>query len=111
MGKDWQEKLCGCFSNPLICVMACFIPGAICAIQAVAVDKATGNGVIVPLLLNCFFGAFGAACNRETIRKKLEIDGAYCDSCCTWCWCAMCASTQEYREVHGHHSSEGHHNH
>ena len=47
----------------------------------------------------CYFGCYGAACNRTTIRDKLDIKGSCCDDCLTWCCGGLQALTQERREV------------
>ena len=101
MGREWDEKLFGCFTNIPVCLIAGCLPGGVCCIQATAVDMATGDGKFIPCLIIACIGPIGGAINRETIRKKYDIEGGFIGSLCTWCWCGECAACQEYREVSG----------
>jgi Cys-rich protein (TIGR01571 family) len=107
MGRHWEETLFGCASDVPSCLLTCLLPGGLCIIQATAVNNATHDGKSVPYILVYCLGCIGGAINRETIRKKLDIEGSLVSSCLTWCCCAECAACQEYREVkkHSHHQS------
>ena len=101
MGHEWEEKLFGCCGNIPVCLVTGLLPGGICAVQAITVDKATGHGAFIPCLIICCLGTLGGAINRETIRKHYEIEGGLLGSLCVWCFCSACAACQEYREVAG----------
>ena len=77
MGKEWDEDLFGCFSDvPLAIVVGC-LPGALCCVQAISVDKVTHEGKGLPCLLVTCLLPIGGALNRETIRKKLDLNGNF----------------------------------
>ena len=103
MGKEWDEKLFGCFANIPVCLIAGCLPGGFCMVQAAAVDKATKgeSGKLVPCLLVCALDFIGGALNRERIRKEFNIEGTIVNSLLIWLCCGPCASCQEYREAHG----------
>jgi Cys-rich protein (TIGR01571 family) len=106
MGKDWDETLCGCFSNVPLTLVA-LLPGGLCVIQSTAVDKLNDRGKLVPYLLVFLLPVIGGAINRETIRKDLDLSGNFAISLLTWLFCGCCAGCQEYREVA--HSTKGKH--
>lgn len=96
---DFDEGLCGCLSDITSCLIACLVPGGVCGIQAKAVNKATGEGMLVPFIFPCFTGCIGAAFNRGKIRDKYHLEGNYITDCLLEMLCPLCAVTQEYREV------------
>jgi Cys-rich protein (TIGR01571 family) len=94
--SNFNEELFGCLSDIKVCLLGwCFA----CCLQAVAVDKATGTGAIVPALLTCCLGCIGAAINRGKIRERFGIEGSFVTDCLIWWCCGPCAACQEYREV------------
>ena len=97
--SQFQEELCGCFSDIPVCLFAWCVPGGVCCMQASAVDKATQQGAVVPYLLICCLNSIGAAINRGKIRQVYGIQGSCINDCCIWMWCAPCAACQEYRET------------
>ena len=96
-GITWKDSLFNCTTDIKSCLIVAFIPGGICCIQAVAVDKATREGRCIPFLFVCFLGCYGGAINRGTIRRRYNIPGGYCGDLCTWHFCPECAACQEYR--------------
>ena len=99
MSQAWTEGLFECISDVPICLITCIVPGGICFIQSKAVNQANKQGFITPYCIVCCLGVLGGAINRETIRKKLNLEGGFLNSCLTWCFCAYCAACQEFREV------------
>ena len=95
---DFNEELFGCFSDFVVCLWS-FVPGGICCIQAKAVDKALGEGAIIPYLFPAFLLCIGGALNRGKIRVRYSLEGSFPGDCCLWTFCACCASIQEYKEV------------
>jgi Cys-rich protein (TIGR01571 family) len=100
----FQESLCGCFSNIPICLIVTFVPFGSCAVQAIAHDHATKEGIMAPLIPIILTGCIGCCClgfamNRGKIRIKYNLNGATCDDICTHYCCSPCAVCQEYREV------------
>ena len=71
----FHEELCGCFSDWKSCLWVSCIPGGILCVQAVATDRATQGGAVVPCLLITFLGPIGAAINRGKIRERYGIEG------------------------------------
>ena len=94
--SNFNEDLFGCLSDIKVCLAGCFYP---CCVQAVAVDKATGTGVVMPLLLVCCLSCIGAGINRGKIRERYGIEGSFIFDCFLWWFCGECAACQEYREV------------
>ena len=95
----FEEELCGCFSDLPVCLFGYFIPLGCCCLQAAAVSRATGNGIIGPFFIVWCLMCIGGAINRGTIRKVFAIDGGFVEDCCIWSFCYSCAGCQEYREV------------
>ncbi|CAG9313782.1 unnamed protein product [Blepharisma stoltei] len=96
---EFDEGLCACLSDLPSCLFVCFIPGGFCCLQAKAVDKATGEGLLVPYIFPCLTFCIGAAFNRGKIRNKYRIEGNFVTDCLIEWLCSLCAVTQEYREV------------
>ena len=94
--SNFNEDLFGCFSDLKVCLAGWCLP---CCVQAVAVDKATGTGALIPCLFVCFLGCIGGAINRGKIRERFGIEGSFIVDCLLWWCCAECSACQEYREV------------
>ena len=96
---DFEEPLCGCFSDIFSCCCAFIVPGGYCFIQSKAVSIATGESMVVPFILPCLLCCIGGAMNRGKIREKHKLDGSFVVDCLLhWCL-GCCATTQEYREA------------
>lgn len=101
---DFQESLFACFSNCPICLIVSCVPCGCCIVQAIAYNKATKEGIGMPLLCQCACWSIGCWCigmaiNRGKIRTSFNINGGTLDDMCIhWC-CSPCAVCQEYREV------------
>ena len=95
----FQEDLFGCFSDIGSCLWGCLVPCGVVCLQAKAVDKITGNGMVVPCLLLLCLSCIGGAINRGTIRTKLGYKADFLCDCLIWCLCGPCAGCQEYREA------------
>lgn len=105
MADHFDQDLFGCTKDWGLCLLVCFVPGAMCCVQAKAVDIVKKDGTVVPYLLVCCLSCIGGAINRGTIRDKLNIKGTFITDCVVWWCCSNCAACQEYREVkkkHGH---------
>jgi Cys-rich protein (TIGR01571 family) len=96
---NFDEPLCGCFQEWNSCLIVTFVPFGMSAIQAIAVDKAQGKGLVVPFLLSACIGPIGAAINRDQVRQAYSIEGNFCGGCCIHLWCGPCAVCQEYRQA------------
>ena len=97
--SHFDEELFGCLIDKKICFIGCCVPGGCFCLQASAVNKATGKGLAVPYLLDCFLLCSGGAINRGKLRVTYEIEGSFVNDCLTWMFCGPCAGCQEYREV------------
>ena len=97
--SKFQEDLFGCFSECLVCLWGCCIPGGVCCMQALAVDKALGTGAIVPYILVWCLWCIGGTINRGKIRTRYGLSGGVVEDCLIWTYCWGCAGCQEYREV------------
>lgn len=97
--KKWEEGLCDCTNNMGVCLLVWCIPGALCCVQASAVNKVTQGGSFVPYILVWCLGYIGGTINRENIRNRLDLVGSCGNSLFVWCYCCYCAACQEYREV------------
>lgn len=96
---DFYESLFGCLSHPPVCLLVGLCPVSACCVQAIAVDKATNEGKVVPILCICFLGCIGLAFNRHKIRSRYLIPGNMLKDLCVHIFCSPCAVCQEYREV------------
>lgn len=96
---DFEEPLFGCFSDLCSCAVVWCVPLGTCCIQAQAVSKATGEGMVMPFILPCLLGCIGGALNRGKIRDKYKYAGSFILDCLLHCLLTCCAVTQEYREV------------
>lgn len=95
---DFDENILGCFSDLQICCIS-LIPGSCCCIQAVAVDRAQGKGLLSAYVLSCCLFCIGASINRGLMRDRYNVDGSFLKDCLIWIFCVPCAATQELREV------------
>jgi len=95
----FDEPLCGCFSDWTSCLIVTFVPFGDSIGQAMAVDNARSQGLIVPCLLSSFLLCIGGAINRAKVREAYEIQGNFCGDCCIHLWCRPCAICQEYRQA------------
>jgi Cys-rich protein (TIGR01571 family) len=96
---DFEQPLFGCLSDLFSCLIVSFIPGGICFIQASAVNRATGEGMVIPFILPCLAACIGAAINRGKLRDHYKLNGSFVIDCLLHWFCSCCAVTQEYREV------------
>jgi Cys-rich protein (TIGR01571 family) len=94
----FDEPLFGCSQERTSCWVVALVPCGMPVIQAIAVDKAQGKGLVVPLLLGCL-GPIGAAINRARVRNAYGIEGTFCADFCIHLWCAPCSVCQEYRQA------------
>lgn len=104
--STFQEHLFSCCADVKICLWGTFIPLGPCCIQAVALNKATHKGILVPFLLSCLLSCIGGGINRSHIRDKFKIEGSLISDTLTWLCCGPCAACQEYREVHQRHHNQ-----
>jgi Cys-rich protein (TIGR01571 family) len=96
---NFNEELFGCFSDVKSLLWAWCVPGGACCMQALAVDKATGAGAVVPYFLVACLACVGGAINRGKIRERFGIGGDFINDLLIWWCCGPCAACQEYREV------------
>ena len=97
--KHWRNGIYNFCKPTDVCCIAYCCPISICCLQGQTVSLATGQGCYCPYFMFFLFGCYGAACNRTTIRDKLDIKGSCFDDCLTWCCGGLQALTQERREV------------
>ena len=95
---NFNEELFGCFSDMKLCLFAGLFPGGICCLQAAAVDKAYGQGKLVPYLFPLCFLCIGGGVNRLKIRERFGIEGSCIKDSSIWFIFSFCASLQEYKE-------------
>ena len=95
---DWTYGLFGCFSNPVLCVATFVVP---CVTFGLAVDDLQHKSCclygwlyLVPGL-NCYMQSK----QRELLRDKRAIPGAFSSDFCSVCWCTLCTLIQQTREV------------
>mmetsp|Transcript_21973 Transcript_21973/g.40109 ORF Transcript_21973/g.40109 Transcript_21973/m.40109 type:complete len:148 (-) Transcript_21973:147-590(-) len=98
----FNQKLLGCFDNPIMCVWALCVPCGLACMQGVDAkvlfpDK--GNAGLIACLLNCCLCCFGAGWNRKELREVFKYEGSYIIDCLLELFCCCCAVTQEWREV------------
>ena len=98
MAREWNNRLFDYMSDPMVFLVSCLIPCGPVLLQAAAVDNVTHGGKMSPYCMIMCLGGLGAALNRETIRKKLDLQGNCMSSYCTWCCCGVFAAVQEYNE-------------
>jgi len=99
---DFQEGLCGCFSDIESCLCSCFCP----CVQIGRNWEAIGEGECLTCgLIYCAVQVFtGLGCivhmmERGKVRAKYGMEeNAVMDLLCAWC-CGCCAMAQEAREI------------
>lgn len=98
--EDFQENLCGCFHHVLSCFLAFCVPCGLFCLQGAAIETASEGRTKCTrrFCLGIFLGPIGGALNRVKLRDILDIRGSGMYDLCVWCFCAPCASAQEYRE-------------
>merc|ERR1712018_822107 len=90
---DWYNGLCGCFSNPMSCIITYFVP---CVTFGYNAEKAGTCGFVPALLLffvpiaDCYIGAK----TREDTREKYGIEGSFCNDCLCFICCTPCVLVQ-----------------
>ncbi|KAH3744822.1 PLAC8 family [Pelomyxa schiedti] len=102
----WNNKFCGCLSDPVSCLISWCIP---CVQYGMNAEKhgegIVGNSMIVNAAVWCLLGmcglSFWPTCQqRQSIRNKYNIDGTPVGDCIlSWC-CGCCALSQAHRELH-----------
>lgn len=101
--RDWDKHVFECFSNPLMCLWACFMPCGANCMQAVSADlmfkNSNPNAKYMALAMGACLCCLGAAYNRERLRVKFDIKGNYVLDCLLWLLLPCCSVTQEWRTV------------
>ena len=97
--SNFNEDLFGCMVDMSVCLWGTCVPCGAQCLQAKAVDKATGQGPLVPCLLVTCCSCIGGAINRGKIRERYGIEGSFVNDCVIWWICGCCAACQEYRET------------
>ena len=95
----FQETLCGCVNDIFSCYIAICCPGGLCYLSARSASEASKRSLLPYCFLSSYFCCFGTACNRTSVRQKYQYTGSYWQDLALHCCCAVCAVTQEYREV------------
>ena len=97
---NFNEELFGCLTDIKICLFGFLIPGGACFLQAAAIDKAYGQGKLIPCLFPLCFLCIGGGVNRLKIRERYTLEGGLTNDICIWLIAPICASIQEYKETH-----------
>ncbi|XP_056170224.1 protein PLANT CADMIUM RESISTANCE 2-like [Syzygium oleosum] len=100
----WTTGLCGCFDNPLNCLITCFCPCITFGQNAEIIDRGGTScacaGLTCCLIFHCFGCTYWYTCTYRTkLRGHHSIPGGECADCCLHYWCELCAICQEYREL------------
>jgi len=90
----FSNELCGCCSNPGLCLLSCFCP----CIPVGQAAEAAGCGNCIVCATACFFFPAVACCVRGAVRRKRNIVGDCCSDCCVLMCCQVCAISQMARE-------------
>jgi len=90
----WQNELiCGCFNNPINCLIGCFCP-------AIALSLAKSRFDGSDFCFNCVCFSCSPLLVRNYIRQGYGISGRVgCGDCLTSAFCPHCVSTQLLNEV------------
>jgi len=90
----FSNEMCGCCSNPGLCLLSLFCPCVPVGQAAEAAD--CGNCMVCAIACLCFPPV--ACCVRGAVRRKRNIVGDCCsDACAVFC-CQVCAISQMARE-------------
>ncbi|CAL8089808.1 unnamed protein product [Calicophoron daubneyi] len=88
--RDWHDGLCACGNNCGNCVLTAFCyPCVVCHMYRMY-DECCG----APLILVC-----PEVLLTVKHRAKNRIIGSIVNDCCTFCWCAPCATCRLYRDM------------
>ncbi len=98
--QEWNNSLCGCFSDMSSCCMTWCCP---CVQYGKNYEKVHRDGCCSQGFLYCVLAPFGLSCCihsglRSDIRQRYNIIEG-CSDCCVTCFCAGCAIAQEAREL------------
>lgn len=91
---DWNNSLCGCFSNFGTCLLAFFCP---CVVLGQVAEETDTCGCFCAgascFILPCVSWWLTAK-TRGAVREKYDIQGGFCGDCCVTGWCTYCALAQ-----------------
>mmetsp|Transcript_4155 Transcript_4155/g.3520 ORF Transcript_4155/g.3520 Transcript_4155/m.3520 type:complete len:137 (+) Transcript_4155:125-535(+) len=98
---EWQESLCGCFSDIGSCCISCCFPCFQYGENKSRVDGGGSFGPCCMYLLTSFIGVHTClgCMTRGRIREKYGIPGSAPVDCLCHCCCPCCALAQEAREI------------
>merc|ERR1711979_2789 len=98
--SDWNNGLCGCFSNCASSIITYIIP---CVTYAQNAEKAGTCGFLPSLI--CFFvpviNLYIGAKTRSDTREKYEIAGSFIGDCCCFIICPCCTMVQNQSQLDG----------
>lgn len=101
---EFDEPLLGCCNHMPSCLIVAFVPCGGIILQALTVQKATGENWVRPCCSTVFFMLFcgsliGLVANRGEVRRAVNVQGSFLGDFFTYLFCGPCAICQEFREV------------
>jgi hypothetical protein len=101
----WKLEFCNCTSQIGPCLLICccgYLGLGIVQYLALKTISSNSPSPIVGCLATCCCGCFGAAWNRQAIRRKVGMDEDYWTDCSAYnAGCMCCMGVQELAEVKG----------
>eukprot|EP00794_Sanderia_malayensis_P003508 gene3508-4008_t len=105
MATQWQNGICGCFSDIGTCIVTYFCPCVTAGKNAEAVGKSCCVYGFLSML-GCI-GIFTQASVRQEIRQRYNIEGGFGSDIICYCCCPLCALVQESSELKAHGGAPG----
>lgn len=93
---EWQNELCSCFKEPLICLYGWFCAPCMYCHNASRLNAGILKHVCCIL---CSPSNYAMTALRKDTREKYEIKGSYCNDFCVSIWCCPCANCQIWNET------------
>ena len=87
-----------CLKDRGICLIGYFLPGGYCCLQAIAVDRAVHEGIIIPYILASNLLCIGGTINRVRIRHNYKIAGDNFQNCMDYVHSPKHTTIQEYND-------------